>query len=165
MSAFEVASVILFSVTISSKDIKLSKKLIIVGFTRLLSLLSFSFITTKDDPSTNINSLTLYFISTCLRMYLISKNVQPKMTHIKDLRKRYFYLYMLCLAAITVFLYKHKKERMNYAFSFSSLLQWVLLLLDIGFDSTLSIDLKNIVFEMNLGNGPGLNKRLDKHVV
>lgn len=72
---------------------------------------------------------------------------------------------MLCLAAITVFLYKHKKERMNYAFSFSSLLQWVLLLLDIGFDSTLSIDLKNIVFEMNLGNGPGLNKRLDKHVV
>lgn len=165
LSAFKVTFIIVYCLTVSKKDPKLGKILLLVGFGRLLSMLSFSFITVEDDLSANVNSLALYSLFTLLWIYMISRRVQSRQTQVNILRKKLSSYYVLGIIGTIIFLYKHQIERMTYAFSLSSLFQWSLLILDLRFDSTLTIDMRDIVIAVNLGKEFELSKKLDKHLV
>lgn len=155
----------LYCLLVSSKDPKVGKLLLLIEFGRLLSMLTFSFITIEDDLSTNVNGLALYSLFTLAWTYIISRKVQSRQSQTNKLRKKLSYYYVLGMISTIIFLYKHQIERMTYAFSLSSLFQWSLLLIDLRFDSTLTMDVKDIVLAVSLGDELELSKKLEKHLV
>lgn len=165
MTAFNSIFLVLFTTTVSFKDGNLWKSLFVIGFTRLVSLLSFSLITLQDDPSANINSIALYFLSTSAWMYLISKKIQPKHSYVKAQRSKILKIYLMCFIGTIVFYYKHQMERANYSFSISSFFQWMLLVLDVQFDYSLLGDVKSLEFGVQRGEELKLSERLKKYIV
>lgn len=145
---------------IKKESSNFSKLISLISFIRLVSLLSFSYITAVDDINSFNNSYVLYLLSNFAWIYFIQTRVKSKSAHINGLRRQIKLTYVVCLVLASFFFYKHQVLNTNFAYSISSLFQWVLIGLDIFFDQLFEQELRIMSIEIDFPEG-----NLKRHIV
>lgn len=143
-----------------SQSIPFANILGVISIFRLISFLSFAYITAEDDIWGFNNSFVLYLLSNFAWIYFIQTRVSSRSKELNQLRRRIKNVYLGSLVAATVFFYRHQVEKVDYAYSISSLFQWILIGLDILFDSLFEQETRIISLNVDFPEG-----NMKKHIV
>jgi uncharacterized membrane protein len=137
----------------------------VVGALSLLkgvSLITFSCIPFRDDPKANTNGFVVYLLSTLAMIHTIQSTLRTRAQELNHQRRLLRNLFLATMVVGTIFFYKHQVEQVKYAYSMSSLCQWIMIGIEIYFDSLFTKELRDVTLQIDF---PETKTSLKKHIV